>query len=414
MQAEKSQSTVDFVRARFPTLASDWAYMDNAGGSVPLGSVIERAASYMRECPVQLGASYDASVLAQSRLDQAIAALTTFTNAREAAEIVLGPSSSALISRLARAMAPRLRKGDEIVVTNVDHEANISPWRRLQQQGVVLRTWQLNKDSLRLQLEDLESLMNARTRMVCFTHTSNVLGNIEPVREITRFVHDHGAEVCVDGVAYAPHHAVDVQAWDVDYYVFSLYKVYGPHQAVMIGKRGKLEALDNINHYFFEADDVPYKFQPGGINYELGYACGAIPEYYEALGEHAGANRDADPRSKIETATRWMSQHEEHIVTPLLDFLGGRRDIRIIGSSSPRAAQRTPTVSFVVKGRDSAAIPPLTDRHRVAIRWGHFYAPRLIEHLGLAGQNGVVRASLVHYNTAEEVTRLVRVLDEIL
>ncbi len=414
MLAEKTTITLAFVRASFPTLDGDWVFMDNAGGSVPLGQVIERTTRYMTECPVQLGASYPASVLAQSRLDAAMAALASFTNARDRAEIIVGPSTSALLSRLARAMAPRLRKGDEIIVTNVDHEANISPWRRLERQGVVLRTWQLNRESMRLELDDLARLMNARTRLVCFTHASNVLGSIEPVTEISRFVHDNGAEVCVDGVAYAPHHAIDVQAWDVDYYVFSLYKVYGPHQAVMIGKRDKLEGLENINHYFFKPEDVPAKFQPGGMNYEQAYASGAIPEYYQALGQLAGAAEHASDRDKIVAATRWMSAHEENIVAPLLEFLDARPGVRIIGSNSPSAAIRTPTVSFVVDKRDSAEIPALTDRHKIAIRWGHFYAPRLIEYLGLSGQNGVVRASLVHYNSRDEVMRLIRVLDEAL
>lgn len=413
-ESEKQDSVLEFVRGRFPTLASDWVFMDNAGGSLPLDTVIERCARYMRECPVQLGASYQASEQAQARLDAAMADLATFTNARDTNEVIVGPSSSALLSRLSRAMAPRLRRGDEIVVSNADHEANISPWRRLEEQGVLIRTWELNRDSLRLELDDLETLMNERTRLVCFTHASNVLGTIAPIAEITRFVHARNAEVCVDGVAYAPHHSIDVQAWDVDYYVFSLYKVYGPHQAVMIGRRDRLEQLANINHYFFKPEDVPGKFQPGGMNYEQAYASGAIAEYYQALGEAAGADSRAGSREKIEAATAWMSTHEEEIVAPLIDFLNSRANVRIIGSESSSASVRTPTVSFVVDGRDSATIPEVTDRHKIAIRWGHFYAPRLIDYLGLSEHNGVVRASLVHYNTRDEVARLVRVLDEAL
>lgn len=411
MLASPSQSTLDFVRSRFPTLASEWAFMDNAGGSVPLQRVIARATRYMTECPVQLGASYDASVQAQERLDSAVAALAGFTNARHPAEVIIGPSTSTLLSRLARAMTPGLKKGDEIIVTNLDHEANISPWRRLEDHGVVLKTWEVNRDSMRLELDELARLMTDRTRLVCFTHASNVLGTIEPVKEIARFVHANGAEVCVDGVAYAPHHAIDVQAWDVDYYVFSLYKVYGPHQAVMIGKREKLEKLANINHLFFKPEDVPGKFQPGGMNYELGYASGAVPEYYEELGQVAGAAINARGREKILAATAWMSEHEEAIVRPLLEYLAARPDVRIIGAEDASPAIRTPTVSFVIDRRDSSEIPALTDQHKVAIRWGHFYAPRLIEFLGLAKQNGVVRASLVHYNSCDEVARLLRALD---
>lgn len=409
-----TQRILEFVRSQFPTLASDWIFMDNAGGSVPLGRVIERTAQYMAECPVQLGASYEVSMLAQQRLDAAMEELATFTNARDTAEVIVGPSTSTLISRLARAMAPRLVKGDEIIVTNVDHEANISPWRRLEQRGVVINTWQLNRDSMRLELDDLAAVMTDRTRLVCFTHASNVLGTIESVKEITRFVHARGAEVCVDGVAYAPHHEIDVQAWDVDYYFFSLYKTYGPHQAVLIGKRKQLEALENINHYFFKPEDVPFKFQPGGMNYEQSYASGAIKNYFCELGERAGAPANAEDREKIAAASSWMNRHEEDIVAPLLEFLDQRAGVRIIGNASPSAEIRTPTVSFVLDVRDSASIPRETDRHKIAIRWGHFYAPRLIEFLGLAEQNGVVRASLVHYNSHDEVMQLIRVLDEVL
>ncbi len=411
MSASADQDIQDFVRAQFPTLKSDWIFMDNAGGSLPLARVIERAARYLSECPVQLGASYAISELAQARLDEATDALARFTNARHPSEVIVGPSTSALLSRLSRAMLPLLSPGDEIVVTNVDHEANISPWRRLERHGMVLRTWELNRDSLRLELDDLAPLMSERTRLVCFTHTSNILGSIEPVKEITDFVHAHNARVCVDGVAYAPHHRIDVQAWGVDYYTFSLYKVYGPHQAVMIGKRDQLEALDNINHYFFAPGDVPHKLQPGGMNYELAYASGGIPDYYLELGARAGAAADASDKDKFEHATRWMSRHEESLARPLLEYLEQRPDTRIIGESSPSATVRTPTISFVFNERNSAGIPAHTDRHGIAIRWGHFYAPRLIEYLGLAPQSGVVRASLVHYNQLSEVERLVAVLD---
>lgn len=414
MQADGFAGIEAFVRSRFPTLASDWAFMDNAGGSLPLAEVSERAARYLRECPVQLGASYEQSILAQRRLDEASKALATLVNARDIAEVIVGPSTSVLISRLARAIAPGLRPGDEVIVTNADHEANISPWLRLADQGMVLRSWSLNRDTLRLEIDDLRALLNERTRLVCFTQTSNVLGSVEPVAEITRLVHEYQAQVCVDGVAYAPHHPIDVQAWDVDYYLFSLYKVYGPHQAVMVGKREILEGLANLNHAFFTASDLPYKFQPGGMNYELAYASGAIPAYFQTLGERVGAKANATAREKFVAAGQWMSDQEQRLAAPLLAYLGSRSDVRVIGSLDSSPQVRTPTISFVVDGRDSSSIPPAVDSHKIAIRWGHFYAPRLIEHLGLNEQNGVVRVSLVHYNSLQEVERLIAVLDQVL
>ncbi len=414
MAAETPADIGQFVRTSFPTLESEWAFMDNAGGSVPLGSVIERAARYLRECPVQLGATYAQSTLAQQRQDKATAALAEFTNARNPREIIVGPSTSVLISRLARAIAPGLQAGDEIIVTNADHEANISPWLRLADHGVVLRTWELNRDSLRLETDDLEALLSERTRLVCFTHTSNILGSVEPVAAITQLVHEHGAEVCVDGVAYAPHHPLDVQAWDVDYYVFSLYKVYGPHQAVMVGKAPRLEQLANLNHSFFGPTDLPAKFQPGGANYELTYASAAVVDYYAELGQRAGAPAGSERRAMFTRAGEWMSAREEKLATPLLAYLTSRSDVRVIGSTVASPDERTPTISFVLEGRDSASIPKAIESDKIAIRWGHFYAPRLIKYLGLAAQNGVVRASLVHYNTVDEVERLIAALERVL
>ncbi|MGH8369907.1 MAG: cysteine desulfurase-like protein [Gammaproteobacteria bacterium] len=405
--AEAEPATISLdpvaIRARFPGLDSDWTFFDNAGGAQVLGSVIERVADYLRTSAVQLGASYAPSQLGTRRIEAAMSAMARFVNAADVSEIALGPSTTVMLRRLAKGLRPTLAPGDEIVVTDVDHESNITPWLRLREFGINIRTWKLNTDSWRLEPDDLKPLLNERTRLVCFTHTSNIVGNIEPVADITRLAHAHGAKVCVDGVAYAPHRAVDVRAWDVDLYVFSAYKVYGPHLGVLYGKRAGLLELANLNHEFISKDTLPGKLQPGAVPYELAYGLTAIPEYFDSL--HAAHGGDVWPA---------IAAHETALAGKLLDFLRSRKHIRIIGASHADPSRRVPTISFVVDGRDSAGIPAAMDRHHIGIRYGHFYAKRFIDSLGLSKQNGVVRVSAVHYNSMMEMDRLIDRLDKIL
>lgn len=247
---------LDFVRSQFPALAGEWTYLDNAGGSQVLAGVADRVRDYLLSTNVQLGASYAVSREAGERVARATRAVAASINAADEHEVVIGPSTTQLLANLALAMRPHLAAGDEVFVTNCDHEANIGPWVRLADQGVVVKTWKVDPATLELRTSDLEALMTDRTRLVCFTHASNILGTINPVAEITRKVHERGARVVVDAVSYAPHRALDVRAWDVDYYVFSSYKVYGPHLAVLYGKRELLEGLATINHFFVPDDDV--------------------------------------------------------------------------------------------------------------------------------------------------------------
>ncbi|WP_017302189.1 cysteine desulfurase-like protein [Nodosilinea nodulosa] len=402
---------LDFVRQHFPSLAGDWVFFDNAGGSQILKPVVDRITDFLYESNVQLGASYAVSQRATERVAAGAKAMAKFINAADPDEVVLGPSTSALLRMLAQCFRPTLEPGDEIVVTNADHEANISPWTELEREGIVVKTWRVNPTTFELELADLEALLTPRTRLVAVTHASNVLGSINPVRAIADLVHAHEALLCVDGVAFAPHRRVDVQALDVDFYTFSLYKVYGPHQALLYGKKELLLALPGYNHYFIDDAAIPYKFQPGGSSYELSYSLTAIPEYFEALAQHHGHDSGADP---IDRAFELIQAHEGELNQRLLAFLHGRPRVKIIGRDTADPAKRVSTISFVVKGMSSDQIPPHLDAHKIGIRYGHFYALRLIEDLGLLPNQGVVRVSMVHYNTIEECDRLIERLAEIL
>ena len=407
---------LDFVRSQFPALHGDWVFLDNAGGSQVLAPVADRVRDYLLSTSIQLGATYGPSRQAAERVAEGVRAAATLVNAADPSEIVLGPSTSQLLLTLARAMAEDLRPGDEIVVTNVDHEANISPWLRLAERGILVKTWKANPETLDLDLADLDRLMTERTRLVCFPHAANVLGTIYPVPEITRFVHDRQALVCVDGVAYAPHRAVDVQAWDVDFYAFSLYKVYGPHQGLLYGKRHLLLELANVNHVFVEKSYLPYKLLPGNLNFELTYGLPAIVEYLEELGRQVSAQAapPAPSRGLIEQAFAAIAEHEERLAEPVLSYLAGKPGVRLYGWPGPDKDRRVPTIGFSVDGRDSAEIPAAMDRYNIGIRYGDFHARRLIAALGLTGRNGLVRISMAHYNTLAEMETLVRALEEVL
>jgi cysteine desulfurase family protein (TIGR01976 family) len=409
VSANAARLPVEWVREQFPALACSGVLLDNAGGSAPLGRVADRVAEYMRRWPVQLGATYRESAAASGMLDDARATIAGMMGASPGTapdphELVVGASTSSLISRLARSLATDLDAGDEIVVTDVDHEANISPWRRLESRGLVIRTWRLNRDTLRLEVDDLVPLLSDRTRVVCFTHASNILGEVTPVAEITRIVHEHGARVCVDGVAYAPHRALDVRAWDVDFYAFSLYKVYGPHCAVLYCREASLDSLANLNHLFMEDYEGPAKLEPGAFPYELLYGATGVPDYLNELGSRAG------PGGAASAAYAAMEDQERRLGRRFLAFLDACPAVEVMGPSGD-STTRLPTVSFAIANTKSSTIPPICDRHGIGIRWGHFYAPQLIDRLGLTEQDGVVRVSMVHYNTQDEVDRLIAVLE---
>lgn len=405
---------IDTVRREFPALSGNWVFLDNAGGSQTLKRVVDGISEYLLTSDVQLGATYAVSQLAGERVRRATEAVATLMNA-SATEVVLGPSTSLLLRVLSLCLGRLWSPGDEVIVTNCDHEANITPWIDLKRQGMVVKTWAIRPDSVELHIEDLVSLITPRTRLVALTHASNILGTINPIRQIAEVVHAHGALICVDGVGYAPHRLVDVQDLEVDFYVFSFYKVFGPHHAVLFGKQEHLLAIPGMNHYFIAETDIPYKFQPGSVNYELTYSLLGLTDYLSELAQnHYGEVAAPTLREQFVQSFDLISAYEEVVSDRLLQYLNSKPNVQIIGLPQADRDRRVPTVSFVIDGVDSATIPPHLDAQKIGIRYGDFYARRLIESLGLAAQHGVVRVSFVHYNTLEECDRLISHLDQIL
>ena len=405
---------LDRIRAEFPALQNDCVYLDNAGGSLVLRRVADRIRDYLLTSSVQLGASYAQSQDAGARVMAARRSVAELINAPHDDEVVMGGSTTSLMFQLTQALRPGIRQGDEIIVTNSDHEANIGGWTRLEEAGAVLRIWEVNRETLALELDDLDRLLSPRVKWVAMTHASNILGSVNPVAEVARRVHAAGARLCVDAVAYAPHRLVDVQASGADVYVFSFYKVFGPHYAVMWVQRDLLLELPSLNHYFIGTEVIPYKLQPGNVNYELSYGCVGINDYLTDVGGSLGCAGSA--RQKMQAAFDAFEQHEDALAERLLAYLRGKAEVRIVGlpSATAKPGARVPTVSFVVAGQHSEAIVLHMDRFGIGIRFGDFYAKRLIEALGLDGHGGVVRVSMAHYNTLDEIDRLVRHLDEVI
>ncbi|HKL36314.1 MAG TPA: cysteine desulfurase-like protein [Salegentibacter sp.] len=406
---------IEFVRNQFPALEREFTFMDNAGGSQTLKKVAERISGYLLHHNVQLGASYKVSREAGEKLTYATKQVSKYINAGRPEEVVIGPSSSMLLRILSICISKQWQEGDEVIVTNTDHEANVSPWTDLKEKGIKVKVWKANPESLELEISDLNKLLTKRTKLVAVTHASNILGSINPIKEIAKTVHKADALICVDGVAYAPHRRVDVRKLDVDFYVFSWYKTYGPHLAVMYGKYNQLYKMEGVNHYFFTKKDVPYKFQPGNLNFELTYSLLGITEYFEQLFKHEfPKEKKIDFQQKMEKIFEHIGRHEERISKPLINYLAEHPDIKIIGKDTADREQRVPTISFVHSKRKSDDIVERVDDYRIGIRFGDFYAKKLIEDAGLKEKNGVVRVSLVHYNSLDEVKRLIWVLKKVI
>ena len=399
---------VDFVRAQFPGLQSPWVLFDNAGGSVPAKAVIDRVTQYMQRRAVQLGASYGLSRAAEADVRAGEAATP--------AETIVSHSTTAGLGILAAGIGPTLSEGDEIVVTNLDHAANIGCWRRMAaRHGLAVREWKIRPETARLETDDLAALLGPKTRLVAFTQCANVVGELVDVRRVVDVIRDNRQDTIAvaDGVAYAPHRHIDVEAMGVDVYATSLYKVYGPHLSAIYGRASLLLAAEGQNHAFIPDDRIPYKLQPGNVTHELAAGLPGITDYLDGVAAHHEVQH-LDARARHAAVFELFTAQEARLCARMLEGLLQHDAISVIGSRDPSPSVRVPTIAFTVKGRHASEVPPLFDPHGIGLRFGDFYAPGAIEALGLAEQGGVVRASLVHYNTLDEVDRFLALLGDVL
>ncbi|EPQ56294.1 PLP-dependent transferase [Gloeophyllum trabeum ATCC 11539] len=419
------------ARAQFPSLASGFVFAENAGGSQVLGACVERISDYLLHTNVQHGAGYARSLQATARVNEGKRAVAELFGAEGNGEdyVVLGPSSTQLLENLARALEKDVRPGEEIIITG-EHETNATPWKHLAARtSASLRLWphtpapassaNSNPYAVALQLDALLPLITPNTRLVALSACSNLLGSAVDVKAVVDAVKARAqelrarkVEVCVDCVAYAPHRRMEVSKWGVEYAVCSLYKVYGPHISALYAAPSALPALSSLAHHFLPTTTSPiYKIQPGGPGYELAYACTAVPAYLRAL----------SPSRTLAESFALIQAHEAGLVRRLVGWLEaeaqGRRGVRLVGEGVGAGERRVPTVSFVVQGRRSQDVVGVFDETgTVGIRYGHCYAYGLVERLEpkIDIDDAVVRVSLVHYNTLEEVEKIIEVLDKAL
>jgi len=400
---------IDYVRAQFPAFQEPslqgQALFENAGGSYACRPVIDRLTRYYRQRKVQPYGPYPASRLAGEEMDEARHRLAELLNVG-ADTLSFGPSTTQNTYVLAQAFRQMLAPGDVVVVSNQDHEANTGPWRRLADSGIEIREWQVDPITGALDPAKLATLLDPRTRLVCFPHCSNILGQINPVADLCKMIHQAGAVACVDGVSFAPHGLPDIDALGADIYLFSSYKTYGPHQGIMTMMRELADRLPNQAHYFNSGSPVK-RFTPAGPDHAQIAACAGMVDYIDGLAHHHGGG-DLDPAERGRQTQGLMRAHETALLEPLLDYVSQRDDLRLLGPTD--AAQRVPTVALVLKQPADAIAARLAD-HGIMTGSGDFYAVRLLEALGVNLDQGVLRLSFVHYTRADEIDQLMRALD---
>jgi cysteine desulfurase family protein (TIGR01976 family) len=404
---------LDFIRDQFPAFGEPslegFAHFENAGGSYACRQTIEWLDRYYRQTKVQPYYDFPASRSAGQQMDAAKERMAAWLNVG-GDELHFGPSTSQNSYVMAQALRQELKPGDEVIVTNQDHEANVGAWSRLEDAGIVVREWSVDPDTAELHPIDLEALLSERTRAVAFTHCSNIVASINPVREITDLIHEVGAWAIVDGVSFCPHGMPDIPATGADVYFFSLYKVYGPHLGAMY-LSPKLNAALPYQGHFFNAGLPAKRFTPAGPDHAQIAAVNGVMDYMEAVAAAHGAAGET-VQGRAAAVRSLFRDHESALLQPLLDFMSQHPRIRLIGKD--RAPLRAPTVAFTADGWSSAELARRLAGHRLGVGVGHFYAYRLIEALGYDTDDGVVRASFVHYTRPDEVSRLIEALGTLL
>lgn len=413
------------VRARFPALAREHAgrpyvYLDGPGGTQVVDAVVDAVVDYYRTANANSGGAFPTSERSDALVADARAAVADFLGAPTPETIKFGANMTTLTFHVSRSIAASLRPGDEVVVTVLDHEANVSPWRlAAADRGLVVRTVDIHPEDGTLDLEALDDVLGERTRVVAVGYASNAIGTVNPVAEIVRRAHAVGALAYVDAVHWAPHGSIDVLDLDADFLVCSAYKFFGPHVGVLYGK---LEHLERLPAY--KVRPAHDRWETGTPNFEGIVGTGAAVEYVAWLGRTFGAPAGsgsaeagapaAGRRAAIVAGMTAIRTYELDLFRRLLDGLSAIPGVRIYGITDPaRLTERAPTAALTIAGLHPRAAAERLGREGIATWDGDFYARALIERLGLAEGGGVLRAGLVHYNTAADVDRFVEAVERL-
>lgn len=397
-----------WIRAQFPALEEGSVLLDNAAGAQVPRQVLLDTVEAMTRMQVNKGGAYPESVAVTEAKERVRARTAAFLGAEAPGEVAFGPNATTLVTLVANALGDALRPGDEIVVTRLDHHANVDPWRALERRGARLRTWRPRGPEARLEPADLAPLLGPATRLVAVTAASNALGTHGPIPAVGELLRGREALLMVDAVHLAPHRLPDVRAWGADLAVISPYKVFGPHLgALYLGPRARA-ALEGPRLRFLPADE-PVAWEPGTQNHEAIVGFGGALRYLDEVGARLGEGGGGRPA--WEAAYEAFHAHERALLVRLLEGL----DALPVERYGPRGPDgRTATVAFNLAGWTAQELAAALAQRGVAVAAGHYYARDLIVgELGLGPRGGAVRASLLHYNSAEEVDRLLAALAEL-
>jgi cysteine desulfurase family protein (TIGR01976 family) len=403
---------IEAVRAVFPALRQPppFIFFDNAAGAQIPQIVFDAVNRHLLECNVQRGGRYAKSREVDATVARARQSVADLLNARDPREVAFGMNATSFIRLVSLAVGYTLGERDEIVITDMDHEANVATWLALEREGAQFRWWRMRSDG-NLHADDLRPLLSSRTRLVACTATSNALGSIVDVRAIADLVHAVGGELFLDCVHYPPHGPMDVQAWDCDYLVCSGYKIFAPHMGFLWGRLELLEKLPTFREDFIP-NEPPLKIEAGTFVYENVAGMDAAIAYLEGLGKTSNgtANPGGSRRANLVRAMTAIQEYEKGLSLELLRVLN-ECDAVIYGiGEKDRIEHRVPTFCFNLKKVPPARVTEELARAGIGVRDGHMYSPRLMQRLGLSQESGAVRVSLVHYNTVEEIHRFANVL----
>jgi cysteine desulfurase family protein (TIGR01976 family) len=407
---------LSWVRSQFPSLSQivnghPAIFLDGPGGTQVPQRVIDAISDYLHHNNANTGGAYATSRNTDAMIAGARAATADFLGC-DADEIVFGPNMTTLTYAMSRSMGRELRGGDEIVLTHLDHDANISPWRVLEERGVTIRMADIREDDCTLDMDDLERKITPKTELVAVGYASNAVGTINDVNKIIGLAHEHGALAYIDAVHYAPHGPIDVRALDCDFLVCSTYKFFGPHMGVLFGKR---EHLQRLQPYKVRANTnaIPNRWEWGTLNHECIAGIAACVDYLADLGRRVNPSV-ASRRAAILAAYAAIQRHERELMTNLIRGLLEIPGLKFYGISDPnRFARRCPTIAVRIKGYTPLELATRLGERGIFTWDGNYYALNLTERLDVEKDGGFLRIGLAHYNTAEEVERCVGALREI-
>lgn len=420
----KRETVVEFqvplIRECFPALERPNLYLDNPAGTQIARQSVARMYEYLVKRNANAGGVFATSVESDRIIADAREAMADFLNAGRRDEIVFGPNMTSITFDMTRIFARGLKPGDAILVTHMDHDANIAPWVQIaRERDCEILQVDFDPAEGALDLDDFRRKLERGPKFAAFGYASNVLGTINPVREMTRLAREAGATTWIDAVQYAPHGPIDVQEIGCDFLVCSAYKFFGPHVGVLFGR---YELLDALEAYKVRpaSNRPPGKFERGTQNHEgIAGVFGAI-EYFEWLGAHFGRESDADPsalsgrRVLLKQAMNAIREHEKELSARMIEGLRSLEGATIFGISDlDRLDERLPTVSFRIDGIEPARVSKFLAEKRIQVWDGNAYAVAVTERLGLEDKGGIVRAGAVHYNTPDEIDRLLDALREL-